>query len=169
MKKCLVILALLAGCGREGDQPAADEAMPAGAEGTSDVGRAKAAPEAANSLTGLYEGGPAGQRNQLCMVEKAGKTQFGLVVWGANMRNCSGAGTAKRDGGSLRLSMAGDETCEIEARMEGGRISLPSSAPSGCGYYCAPGTRFTGAVFTRSGSTAADAAKAKDLAGDPLC
>jgi hypothetical protein len=169
MKKSLLVLTLLAGCGREAEQPEANGVALAGAEGTSDPRPGKSDPPPPKSLTGLYEGGAAGRRNQLCMVEKNGKAQFGLVVWGGNLHSCSGAGTAVRQGNSLRLSMAGDETCEIKASLEGGRITLPSTLPAGCSYYCGARAQFSGAVFTRSGSTPADAAKARDLAGDPLC
>jgi hypothetical protein len=85
------------------------------------------------------------------------------------MHSCSGSGQAVRSGDTLTLTMDGDSTCRIEARMESGTVTLPQTLPAGCSYYCGARARFSGATFTRSGATAADAMKAKDLAGDPLC
>jgi hypothetical protein len=74
-----------------------------------------------------------------------------------------------RDGARLRLRMAGDEACEVEARIDGGTVTLADTIPEGCSYYCGARARFEGAVLTRRGTSAEDAMKAKDLVGDPLC
>jgi hypothetical protein len=164
MKKSLLILLLLAGCGR-GDREADNDA--AAQPGSSDA--AAPAPAAGDSLAGLYEGGEGPQKNQLCMIEKAGTTQFGLLVWGANLHSCSGAGEAVREGERLALKMTGDEACTIEAAMKDATIVLPQSLPSGCAYYCGARASLAGASFTRTGATRDDAMKAQDIAGDPLC
>ena len=156
----LVPALLLAGCGT-GD-PARDSARADKAT--------KAAVQTA-TLTGLYEG-PSGaeQPNQLCILDQGtGNARFGLVVWGAGDDSCSGDGIAVRQGDVLRLDMAGDEECRIETRIAGTRVTLPASLPEGCSYYCASGARLTGVAFDKVGGTAEDAARARDLVGDPLC
>jgi hypothetical protein len=160
MKKLFPILLLLAGCG---DQ-AADNKAAAGA-----TAEPAAAVAASSGLTGLYEGGEGPQKNQLCMVGEGDKAQFGLLVWGANLHSCSGAGEAVREGERLSLRMTGDETCTIAATMKSGTIVLPGTLPEGCAYYCGARATLAGARFTRTGSTEADAHKATDIAGDRLC
>ena len=159
MKTYFLALLLLAGCGSQekegGNQASAPEgglAIPASA-----------------SLTGLYEGGKAGQPDQLCMIEEDDKVRFGLVVWGANDHSCLGAGEAVREGDRLHLTMAGDSTCRFDARIEGGSIVLPADVPEGCSYYCGARARFAARTLTRKGADEASARKATDLAGDPLC
>lgn len=126
---------------------------------------------AITTLTGLYEGpGQAGRTSQMCMVDPAGETaRFGLVVWGANDHSCSGSGTATRSGTRLQLKMTGDEACTIEATIEGGTVVLPDRVPDGCAYYCGARARLSGARLTQVGTGRDDAAKARDLVGDPLC
>lgn len=125
------------------------------------------------SLTGLYErsspiGG--GVRDQMCMVQQgANKAQFGLVVWGGNSHSCSGSGEAVRTGNVLSMAMSGDESCTIEAKIEGGVITLPATVPSGCSYYCGAAAALTDAALTRTGGTPQDALQAKDLVGESLC
>jgi hypothetical protein len=172
MKKILLFLFLLAGCGR--DDPAADNrAAPASAgPAASGAGPASSTAEAPASkarLTGLYEGGSGAQKNQMCIVEKGGDAQFGLLVWGGNLHSCSGAGRAVRSGDRLTLTMTGDETCTIEASLKDGVVTLPGKLPLGCAYYCAARASMAGARFTKSGSSKADVKKATDIAGDPLC
>src|SRR5687767_3952409 len=168
MKKSLLILLFLAGCGRDdapsNDQAAPDSDAPAAANRSSPSEKA-----AATRLTGLYEGGAGAQKNQLCIVEKGRDSQFGLLVWGGNLHSCSGAGRAVRAGDRLTLTMAGDESCTIAATLKDGSITLPATVPTGCAYYCAARATLAGARFTRAGSTAADVKKARDIAGDPLC
>jgi len=125
---------------------------------------------AAAGLTALYEGGQAARRNQLCLIQRDGATRFGLIVWsGTSNNSCTGKGRATQQGERLSLAMEGDDTCVIEARVEGESISLPASLPEGCAYYCGPGVAMTGASFERSGNSPDDARRAVDLVGDPLC
>jgi hypothetical protein len=106
----------------------------------------------------------------MCVVEgKGGEARFGLVVWGGNMHSCSGAGTLDRVGDKLRLAMAGDSACTIEATISGNTVRLPERTPEGCAYYCGARASLGGAELTQTGTTEADAMKAKDLVGDPLC
>jgi len=159
MKKSLSLLILpLAACGT-GDEPGNNAAagVPAKAVQTS-------------SLTGLYEGGEAPQRNQMCIVDRpSGGAGFGIVVWGPEQRSCSGSGVAVRHGNVLRLTMAGDEQCTIEARIEDRRVTLPQTVPEGCAYYCGSGARLAGATFDKTGGEVGDAMRAVDLVGDTLC
>jgi hypothetical protein len=167
MKKTLLILLFLAACGR--DDPAADNAAAPESRGPAASKSQSGAPSPAGAgtrLAGLYEGGSGAQKNQMCIVEKGGESQFGLLVWGANEHSCSGAGRAVRKGDRLTLTMTGDETCTIEATLKDGTVTLPGKLPLGCAYYCGARASFTGASFTRSGE---DVKKATDIAGDPLC
>jgi hypothetical protein len=173
MKKSLVVLALVAGCGASGERNASAPA-PGVQTGTNQT--VVAAPEAAGagagegaSLLGLWQSGGGKQPNQLCVVKHGDTPQFGLVVWGANMRSCSGAGTITRSGDRVSLTMTGDSACKIDARLERGKLVLPASLPQGCAYYCGANAKLENVAFTRIGSSPADVARAKDLAGDPLC
>lgn len=164
MKQLLPLLLLLAGCDRAAqtaDNRSEPAAGPPGAEAP-----ASKAPAARSRLTGLYEGGTGAQKNQLCLVEKGGEPEFGLIVWGGNLHSCSGAGVAVRSGERLTLRMTGDETCAINATIKGGTVTLPATLPTGCAYYCGARASMGGTTFTRSGD---DVKKATDIAGDPLC
>jgi hypothetical protein len=167
MHKSLVILAFVAGCGasdqRNGAAPAA-----APAQAVSTLSPAPASTPG-SSLVGLYESGPRSRPNQLCVTQRGDTPQFGLLVWGGGMHGCSGAGTLERSGDRLTLTMTGDSACRIEARIAAGTVTLPDKVPEGCAYYCGAGARLEGVTLVQSGTSAADAAKAKDLAGDPLC
>ncbi|HEX8511926.1 MAG TPA: hypothetical protein VF688_02335 [Allosphingosinicella sp.] len=169
MKKTLLTLFLLTACGR--DDPADNRAAPESGGPAASKSRSvsSAGAKAGTRLTGLYEGGSGAQKNQMCIVEKGGEAQFGLLVWGGNQHSCSGAGRAVRKGDRLTLTMTGDETCTIEASLKDGALTLPATLPLGCAYYCGARASFAGARFTKSGSSESDVKKATDIAGDPLC
>jgi hypothetical protein len=170
MRKSLILLALVAACGADRQGKDAAGAMENGSEVQSSRGGGGGETFSSRTdLTGLYEGAAGDRKNQLCMVRKGTATQFGLIVWGSNDHSCSGAGTAERQGDRLTLTMAGDSSCTIDATMANGNITLPASVPEGCSYYCGARAQLTGTRFSRTGSSDADASKAKDLAGDPLC
>ena len=168
MKTSFLPLLLLAACsgGDEGNNMA-----------RSDQASASAAPKAARpgepsdlaTLIGLYEGGESARPHRMCVVEEGGGTRFGLVVWGGNDHSCSGAGTVTREGATLRLAMTGDSACTISASVSGKTVTLPKQLPAGCAYYCGARATMNGVSLTQTGTTRADAAKAQDLVGEPLC
>ena len=170
MRRSLSFLPLLlCACGAQ-DSMSNHGANSTGAAATApDAPASTPAPVQVATLTGLYEGGPAGRRDQMCMIEREGRVRFGIVVRGAGSEGCSGAGTAVRQGDALRLDMAGDEACAIDARIDGARIAFPAALPAGCAYYCSRGARFSGAAFDKIGGTAEEAVRAEDLVGDRLC
>jgi hypothetical protein len=166
MKQSLALLLLLAACNRSEAPP--DQGNVSAPAAAAPASRSASAAAKAR-LTGLYEGGSGEQKNQLCIVEKGREDEFGLIVWGGNLHSCSGAGLVVRSGERLSLRMTGDETCTIDATLKDGRIALPATLPAGCAYYCGARATLAGATFTRAGSSVADAKKATDIAGDPLC
>ena len=150
----LLLTPLLAACGGGGG----DAAGEAG-------GRSTPPPVQTSELTGLYEA--AG--SQMCMItEASGAAAFGLVREAPN-GSCSGAGDASRTGNRLRLTMAGDEECVIEAQIEGTQMTFPAAVPESCAYYCGAGATLAGTRLEKTGGTTQDAMRATDLAGDPLC
>lgn len=156
MKRIWIALMLVAGCGAGGDNGNKAENM--------------AAPVQAAGLTGLYEGGATTRPNQMCVIDKGqGEAAFGLVVWGANLHSCSGAGSVAQKGDTLRLTMAGDQSCTLEARIQNGTVTLPTEVPAGCAYYCGAQAKLGGASFARKEATVEGAMRAKDLVGEPLC
>ena len=160
MRKLLVLAALLAtGCGREEGRPQNESRAAPPAAG---------APVQTATLTGLYESAST-PPSQLCITEQGRAARFGLVIRRNGRPGCSGAGTAARDGATLRLTMTGDSACAIDARLEGGRVTFPPSLPPGCSYYCAPGIVMGSSQFDKTGGTAQDAARARDAVGDRLC
>jgi hypothetical protein len=156
----MLLIIALAGCsGGEGGTNTSGSAPPR-----------SGSPAQTATLTGLYESGEGPRRNQMCVIEReGGRTSFGLVTWGEGDRNCSGSGLARREGNRLRLQMEGDETCVIEASLDGTRVTLPASLPQGCAYYCGPSAQLAGADFDKTGGEEADARRAVDLVGEPLC
>jgi len=171
MKKSLVILALVAGCGASdhGNNHAATAPAQGSAATTPAASPAPTRVSDAPGLAGLYQSGNPAQPNQLCIADKGDSTQFGLTVWGPNMAACSGAGLAKAEGGKLTLTMTGDSACVLSAEAKDGRVVLPATLPEGCAYYCGKGAAVAGTNFVLKEAGAAGAAKAKDPAGDPLC
>jgi hypothetical protein len=153
----LLPVLLLAACDGDGGN---NEAAPQGTSG---------GPVQTATLTGLYEGGGAGQRSQLCMIGDGGRARFGLVVRSGADLGCSGSGTASREGGRLRLVMAGSESCTIDAQLDGTRLTFAADQAPGCSYYCSPGARFAGTRLDKIGGSEADARRAQDLVGGPLC
>jgi hypothetical protein len=163
MRQVLMALVLVAGCGAGSDQGNESGGTGAGRSGR-DGGSVQI-----TELAGLYEGGPPLRPHQMCVIEKAGEASFALVVWGTGMHSCSGSGRAVREGNTLRLSMAGDESCTMEAKINGTNATLPDNLPQGCAYYCGAQAKLGGASFTKKSSKVEDAMKAKDLVGEPLC
>ncbi len=160
MRKLLLLATLLAAaCGKADEQPA---------NGTAAAPAPARAPVQTATLTGLYEsaGTPP---SQLCITEQGRAARFGLVIRRNGRPGCAGAGTAVRNGATLRLTMSGDSPCTIDAAVDGRRVTFPAGLPATCSYYCAPGIVMGGTPFGKTGGTPADAARARDAVGDRLC
>lgn len=166
MKILPVLLLALAAC-----SPGADSGGNASIadSGSASTPAAQKAGQSSGPLTGLYESGGDVPKDQMCIVEEGKSARFGLVVWGGGQHSCSGTGTVTRDGGKLRLAMAGDEACAIDATLADGTIVLPDSIPQGCAYYCGARASLAGASFARVAGGEAASRKATDLVGEPLC
>ncbi len=165
----LLLVACQAQDGIGNNRAGSGEVPPAGAFEPGSTAPPSAAPVQTATLTGLYEGGAAPLTSQMCMIESGGSARFGLVHRAAGGEGCGGAGTAVRQGAALRLSMAGDEPCVIDARIEGTRVGFPAALPAGCRYYCSAGARLDELALDKTGGTEADARRAEDLIGDRLC
>jgi hypothetical protein len=164
MNKPFLAILLLAGCsGSESDGQSAAQSGKAG--------QGQAAPAGPiTTLAGLYEGGGNGRKHQMCMVDDGqGGTRFGLLVWGDNDHSCSGSGSATRAGDTLRLAMAGDEACVIDAKISGATATFPAAIPDGCAYYCGARASMKNASLAQVATGADAAGRAKDLVGEPLC
>ena len=168
MRKPLLLLPLLlVACGPT--DGLGNDGAPAPAAGPGEAAPPAVAVQT-SSLLGLYESGPAERRNQRCVIDRAaGDSRFGFVLRGEGEQGCSGAGAAVRQGAVLRLTMAGDEPCVIDAHIEGTRVTFPTQLAPGCAYYCAPGATMAGVALDKTGGTAEDAMRATDLVGDRLC
>jgi hypothetical protein len=121
-------------------------------------------------LKGHYEAlGKGEQRARMCMVSHSPRVaSVGIVTENSN-GPCAGAGEAVRKADRLSLTMAGDGECTIRAHIAGTKVTFPRVIPKGCAYYCAPGASLAGEAFEKIGGKAADAERALDLVGDPLC
>jgi hypothetical protein len=170
MKKLFVAALLLASCSGSDDPAQKTGGNSAVAAQEPAQKGAPASPGALATLTGLYEGGGGEPRHQMCVVNgQGGEQRFGLIVWGGNLHSCSGSGIVTREGNRLRLAMAGDSACTIEASVSGKTIKLPETVPQGCAYYCGARATLGGAELTQQGTTEQSAMSAKDLVGEPLC
>ncbi len=125
----------------------------------------------AGAASGLYAQVEGERRGQLCLVEREGRAgSFGFITWGRGDANCSASGAVRRDGNRLTLLLDGDESCAVEAEFDGSIVRVTRGLSGECArYYCAGGASLDGAQFYRSELGNDAAAKAWDVAGDPLC
>jgi len=142
-------------------------------------------------LSGLYEGiaeAPegAGAGDRLCLVggegegegegkgeSEARQARLAFVTLGGAITPgraaCSGLGTARREGGPLVVTLAGDGDCSFTAAIEDDRIAFPAEVPAGCAYYWSAQASLAGRDFVLVEAGRAAARRARDLVGDPLC
>lgn len=63
----------------------------------------------------------------------------------------------------------GDPACSLSATVTGAGVTLDEASGPECAYYCGADTSFDPGTFAKVGATAADARRAVDIAGEPLC
>lgn len=164
MRLLLLASLILAACGD--NSPDVGKGRKTGAKPA-----AQAAAPSNSDLLGLYERRREnGETDRMCVVAGPdGGARFGLVAGGQGGRSCSGSGTVRAVQGRARIAMTGDRACSFDARIEGRSLVFPDTVPAGCSYYCAAGARLGQVTLARTGTSRADAMKALDLVGDPLC
>jgi hypothetical protein len=103
-------------------------------------------------------------RDRLCLAGEPGNYRAGLITFGSGDINCSAAGRIAIEKGQIALIPRGEANCRISLTVQGNAIRI-GEVPAACSYYCGPGAKMAGKSFNR----AEPAARAVDLAGDPLC
>ncbi|HWH22269.1 MAG TPA: hypothetical protein VNT25_03120 [Allosphingosinicella sp.] len=169
MKKIIALVLLVASCSPGESQQGGGNDSAAEAGQAAPPRDAKAGGPRIASLVGLYEAGEGTQKHQMCIVEGKSGHRFGVKIWGSSMHSCSGSGTAVREGDRLKLSMSGDAACTVEATIDRNRVKMPEGVPEGCSYYCGAQATFGGVELAQTGSNKADAMRATDFVGEPLC
>lgn len=152
-----ILLAGLAACGPD----------PQAGNASGERGKPARAIQTATPV-GLFESQGPGGTSQICFEQDGAAYRFALALRGADNRGCSGSGRADLAGDTLILTMEGDEPCVLNARQAGTRLEIAAPVPASCAYYCAPGLSLSGS-FEKVGGEPGDAARARDLVGDPLC
>lgn len=130
-------------------------------------------PMASNSPVGLYErSGVPDRPSRICIAGQGAAMRFGVNTSYEGPQSCTAKGTVRQAGASLTLLIDGNPACSLKATATATGLSLDSAEGPECAYYCGTNTGFDpGAqnAFAKVGSTEADARRAVDLVGDPLC
>lgn len=114
--------------------------------------------------TGLY----ARDTDRLCIVPDGGAYRIGAFVDYGEGIACNGAGTARRAGGVLRISLA-DGKCSFDARYDGDRITFPARMPEACAVLCAQRASLAALDVRRLGESVSEAAAMRDARGRLPC
>lgn len=139
--------------------------------GCSDAERDAASPAVASaSLAGLYErAGVPGRSSRICISGDAQAPRFGIVTSSEGPASCTAIGRVRRNGSTLALLIDGDPACALSATSTSTGMTLDAATGADCAYYCGDGASLDPGSFAKVGGTAADARRAVDAAGEPLC
>ena len=104
-------------------------------------------------------------RDRMCIANKGGTQQVGVITYGEGNNNCSLHATVKPAEHGMLVQAVGDRDCEFVIESDGRTARFPARLPDACDYYCGPTATLSGKSFTSS----ATASPPVDFAGDPLC
>lgn len=124
----------------------------------------------ASPIVGLYErAGVPDRPSRICIVGQGAQTRFGLNASYEGPESCTAKGRVQSTGPVLTFAIDGDPACRLAATKTATGLLL--NAPEGreCAYYCGRNTGLDAGPFEKVGDTEADARKAVDLVGEPLC
>lgn len=116
-------------------------------------------------LTGLY----ARDTDRVCIVPGRQDFRIGAYLDYGDRQGCSGTGSAKRAGESLRISFDAAPGCEFDARFEGDRIVFPGQLPPGCARLCEGRASLAAVDVERLSDSPAEAGTLRDPRGRLLC
>lgn len=133
--------------------------------------QAPEAPETrGSSLVGLYErAGIPDEPSRICIAADGDTHRFGLKSSYEGPESCMAKGRVRRSGARLTLAIDGHPACALTATITATGLTLGEPEGPECGYYCGRNTGLDGGPFEKVGATEADARKAVDIAGEPLC
>ena len=160
MRVALALPLLLAGCGREADQPAAANAGVALEQAA--IARGIVADPAKVDPVGLY----GSESDKVCVVPAGDGYRVGASVDYGEGQGCFATGTASGRG-TLDVRFA--DACRLEVRVEGDRVTFPATLSAGCDRFCTGRASLAAVTADRISASATEAASAVTAAGAKLC
>lgn len=119
---------------------------------------------------GLYErAGVPDKPSRICIAGQGDEMRFGLNSSYEGPESCTATGSVRESGSVLTLVIDGNPACALAASLTGTGLTLDRPEGTECGYYCGGNTDLNEGPFEKVGDTEADARKAIDLVGEPLC
>ncbi len=137
MRRALVLLLLVAGCG---GKPPENAAQSQDLESAA-IDRGMVRDPRDTEIVGLY----ARDTDRVCIVRGDSGYRIGAFVDYGDRITCSGAGTVTRVGEMLHVQLGADEAgCSFDARFDGDKIYFPGNVPDGCAKLCARRASYAG-------------------------
>ncbi len=150
MKALLALLVLVALSGCDGKAPAVTgNATDAGSALDQQAIDAGILPDPDNlEFSGRFETRSDLGTDKFCAVsEGTAEFRIGVLAVSGAESKCEGRGTAKVDGGKVRISLKGKGACEFDAQYDGVELRFPGSIDDGCATYCTARASLSGTHY----------------------
>ncbi len=160
MTRTLILVLLLAGCGRAAEGPT-NESAGAALEAAA-IARGVVADPAKVDPVGLY----ASESDRLCVVPQGDGYRIGAAVEFGEGQACFATGTAT---GRQALDVRFGDGCRLSAKVEGDRVSFPPVLPAGCDRFCSGRASLAALSAERVSASVAEAGSAVAAGGAKMC
>jgi hypothetical protein len=167
MRRAALLLAgalMLAGCGQR-DTGGKAAAPPPGDLESAAIAAGVIPDPASADMTGLYQA----DGDKVCVVPSSDAFRIGVSLDYGPGQNCSGSGSAVRDGERVHVSFDGADGCAFDARFEGDRIVFPGNVPDACQKLCHGRTSLSGVEADRLSESGSEAGALRNPHGELLC
>jgi len=161
-RSALVLLLVLAGCGRAARAPEADRNSAGAQLERAAIAAGVVADPARLDPVGAY----AAEDDRACLVRSGDGYRIGANVDFGDGHGCLARGVAK---GMDRLAVALDDGCRFEAHFDGRRLTFPPVLPEGCNRHCSGRASLTALSAERLSGAESEAAALRGTDGKPLC
>jgi hypothetical protein len=100
-------------------------------------------------LTGTYVGSG---RNGLCIDAPIGSRDLyaSIETYSGHGGSCSLDAGVHVAGDEVRMTARDNPSCQFDAQIVGGAVTLPKQLPAACAHYCSGGAKMEGASFQYS-------------------
>ena len=99
-------------------------------------------------FAGRFETRSDGGTDKFCAVgDGTNKFNIGVLAVPGAQSKCEGQGTAKLNGGTVRISLQGKGACEFDAQYDGVELRFPRLIDGGCAAYCTAGASLSGTHY----------------------